>query len=429
MKAKTKLHHRVVALSQSLNKIRKDQEKWALINCLPHLGYANKSSAFCLDCGKTFSKELIIRKRATCPHCKTKLKIENTLKTTYKQVNYFAITHVVEEFQVAEYFEIWGHYKKGQPVKIFLHAILEDWILPDTKTVKIGLLHHTQGYSDSWVGNWEIRQNQTSYYNYSTKYDVYPRLYHPDSKFKPEYSKVGINGNLRGLTLLQAIKLIPFSPKAETILKAKMYDLLDVVGDSLYYLDRYWPTIKIVIRNKYKIKDVRNWFDYLELLQYFNKDLHNAKYVCPANLKKEHDRYVNKKREKQRKEEAEQRRLEIAEAEISFRKKITKFLKLHFVEDDIEIKVLGSVKEFEQEGIILKHCVFENEYYNKEESLILSARIKNVPIETIEVNLAKLKIVQSRGLGNNPSAYNKKIVSLVKRNLPEIQKIAKQKVA
>jgi DNA-directed RNA polymerase subunit RPC12/RpoP len=424
MKARTKLQLRVTELSKALPKITRDQEKWAYQNCLPHLGYANKSSAFCLDCGKTFPIELISRKKATCPHCKGKLKIEPTRKTTDKFVGYFSIAHVVEEFQVAEYFEVWGYYKKGQPARIYLHAILEDWILPDSKVTKIGLQHNLNWNCDSWTGDWAIRDM-----GYLRKYEVYPRHYHPDSKFRPELKKIGINKNLKGLTLLEAIKLIPYSSKAETLLKAKEYDLLEYLVDHLYLLDRFWPSIKIAMRNRYKIKDVRNWFDYLYLLVYFGKDLHNAKYVCPTDLNKEHDRLVAKRAEKERREELEQRRKDIEEAEVSFKKRMKKFFKLHFSEGDIVIKVLTSVKEFEEEGDILKHCLFTNEYYAKEESLILSARIDNVPIETIEVNLPKLKIEQSRGLGNKPSEHNKKIVSLVKRNLPQIGKLLSKKTA
>lgn len=419
MKARTKLQLRVTRLSDKLPRIKKLQEKWAYDECLPHLGYANKSSAFCLDCGKTFPLELINRKRATCPHCKKHLTIEFTRKTTHTFVNYFAITHVVEEFQVAEYFELYGHYKKGQKVKYFLQAILEDWIQPNNIVTKIGLLHHTMGYSDTWCGKWEIREDNR-YYN-SGKYEVYPRQYHPDSVFKPEYLKIGINHHLSGLTLLEAIKNIPGNPMNETLLKAKRYNLLEKIEGC--DISRNWPSIKIAIRNKYKINDASIWFDYLGLLRYFNKDLHNAKYVCPKNLKKEHDRLVEKKRARQRIEEAERRRREIEEAELLFKSKIEKFIGLQFVQGNIIVKVLESVKEFEQEGDILHHCVFASEYYAKEDSLILSARIDNIPIETIELDLTKFKIVQSRGLKNEPTQYHSQILSLVKKNIQQIRKI------
>lgn len=428
MKARTKLQIRVKELSEALPRITKSQQQWAYQNCLPHLAYANKSSAFCLDCGKTFSLDRINRKRAICPRCKKTLKVEFTRKTTHKEVNYFAITHVVEEFQVAEYFELWAYYKKGKPARYFLKAILEDWILPNGKVTKIGLLNNSSWYCDNWTGEWEIREDRIRYYYNSNKYEVYPRMYHPDSKFKPEYKKFGINKNLAGLTLPEAISIVPCNPKAETLLKAKRFDLLEHVTSGSE-IDRFWPSIKIVLRNKYKIEDVKIWFDYLELLSYFGKDLHNSVYVCPKNLKKAHGRLVIKKRERQRREEIEMKRREIEEAEVFFKAKIEKFAGLQFNSGNIVIKVLESVKEFETEGDVLKHCVFTNEYYTKEESLILSARIDDIPIETIEVNLVKMKIEQSRGLNNNPSEHNKKIVSLVRRNLPTIRKIINQKTA
>lgn len=73
----------------------------------------NKSSAFCLDCGKTFGLDLIKRKRATCPHCHTRISIEHTRATTHQETTIFAITHIVEEFQVVKNFEITAFYKKG----------------------------------------------------------------------------------------------------------------------------------------------------------------------------------------------------------------------------------------------------------------------------------------------------------------------------
>lgn len=421
MKAKNKLQKRVVELSDRLPRIKKDQEKWSFRECLPHLAYANKSSAFCLDCGKPFPLALISRKKAVCPKCKTNLKVEFTRHTTHSEVTYFAITHVVEEFQVAEYFELKADYKKGQKVKHYLRAILEDWILPNGKVTKVGKQHNVSWHMDSWSGDWGIRQG--------SKYDVYPRHYHPDSKFKPEYKKIGINKKLSVLTLPEAITIIPNNPKAETLLKAKRFEILDVLASDQLKINKYWPSIKIALRNKYKIEDAGIWFDYLQLLSYFGKDLHNAVYVCPKDLKRDHDRYVEKKRVRQQKEELEQRRREIEEAEEAFRSKIERFLGFQVKSGNIVIKVLESVKEFEQEGDLLNHCVFENQYYTKEESLILSARIDDVPVETIEVNLERMKIEQSRGLDNKPSEHNKKIVSLVKKSLPQIRRIAAQKIA
>ena len=469
MKARTKLQLRVTELSNQLPRISKSQEQWAYKECLPHLGYANKSSAFCLDCGETFSLDLIKRKRAVCPHCATKLTIEQTKKRTYSHVTYFGITHVVEEFQVVESFELWAHYKKGEPVRYMLHAILEDWIQPNLKVTKIGLLHMCNWMCDAWNGNWEIRAERHSWYRNENRYSVYPRMYHPDSEFKPEYLKIGINHNLRCLNVLDALKLIPQSSMAETLIKAKEYELLDFMESHFSETVRYWPSIKIALRNKYKIKDVKIWFDYLYLLSYLKKDLNNSVYVCPKDLKKAHDLYMNRKRkiteriqmehdyvsilkrlgeyndigfsfpsnlrsafhELQQREKLlllEKRKKELEKIDKVYREFIKPFLGVEFCNNLIQIVPLKSIEEFITEGDTLKHCVYTNEYFKKKNCLILSARIDGKPIETIELNLERMSIVQSRGLRNNATEHHDKIVSIVKRNISKIKNLYKKAV-
>ena len=46
----------------------------------------------------------------------------------------------------------------------------------------------------------------------------------------------------------------------------------------------------------------------------------------------------------------------------------------------------------------MHHCVFTNEYYLKADSLILSATIDGKRIETIEVSLKRMEVVQSLSL-------------------------------
>lgn len=427
MKPKTKLQNRVAELSSRLISITQSQKEWSFRVCLPHMGYANKSSAFCLDCGETFALALIKRKKATCPHCKTKLTITETRKTTDEHTNYFAITEVVDEFQVVRNFELTATYKKGNPVHHYLHEILQYWIQPDGKTTMFGKAHNTQGFCDSWGGYMEIRVENSRSWN-GSKYDVYARHYHPDSVFKPEYSKYGIDSNLKGITVLEAIKHIPKNPHLETLLKAKQYALLGQLES--YRIQSFWPAIKICLRNKYLVADATIWFDYLDLLKYFKKDLRNAVYVCPKNLAKEHDRWMKKKREIQRLEEIERERInrekrqqKLEKAIVDYSERMQKFFDLEFKKGNISITVLKSIEEFKEEGDELKHCVYTNEYYLKEKSLILSARVDGIRAETIELKLPELKIEQSRGLKNQPTQHHDTIIKLVESNLEKIRKI------
>lgn len=104
------------------------------------------------------------------------------------------------------------------------------------------------------------------------------------------------------------------------------------------------------------------------------------------------------------------------------------FFGLCFSEAHITISVLENVTEFMAEGDNLKHCVFTNEYFKKKDSLILSAKVENTPVETIEVSLSKLKIVQCHGMKNNNSQHHEVIISLMKKNLHLINsRMKKQK--
>lgn len=425
MKPRTKLERRVFELSTQLPGLTNRQQQWALRSCLPHLGYANKTSAFCLDCGGDIPLSAIAGKYAVCPQCESKVRIRKSRQTTKSITTYFGVAFFVEEFQVVRYFELYATYKKGRPADTRIAKILEDWILPNGKITKIGLQHNLNYYVDSWTGKWSIREHRSQHGYYAEKYGVYPRKYYPGSKFKAEYRKLGVSTKMVEINLPEAIKLLPMNPKAETLLKAGYYLLLSKCIDEGHKITEYWPSIRICIRNKYKVRDASLWLDYMDLLKWFGKDLLNAKYVCPRNLKQEHDRLMRKKEQIREKRRIEEKRRQMEEAQRAYEEHIAAFRGMLFSNGLIAIKVLESVQEFDEEGKALKHCVFTNDYYKKKESLILSARVEGAPIETIEVSLETMKVVQARGLGNNPSPYHNDVVSLIKKNIPKIRKAYK----
>ncbi|QIK58834.1 hypothetical protein G7050_02845 [Dysgonomonas sp. HDW5A] len=423
MKPRTKMHHRVLGLSKNyLFNVENKMLSWAKVECLDHKGYATKSRVICMDCGNTFSPTLVSRKRAVCPHCNTKIKVEQSRKSTDKQKTYIAIAEICDEFQVIRNFELFAYYKVGKPVHYFISEILQHWILPNGKREVVARRHTVNWYCDSWGGYMEI-QNKSD----ERKYDVYPQKFHPDSIFKTEYQKYGINHNLEGLTFLEAVKIVPDNSKAETLLKAKRYDLLGCYSDYnlKHGIYNYWSSIKICLRNKYKIKDIKMWFDYLDLLQYLRKDLHNAFYVCPKNLKKEHDLLVAKKKRQRDKEDAELKREKLLKDEKVFLKLKAIFSGIVFTDGKIKVRVLESVKEHIEEGDALHHCV--SSYALKEDSLILSAKIRGKRIETVEVSLKKLKVVQCRGLQNKNTEYHDRIIELVNKNMHLIKERLKPK--
>ena len=167
------------------------------------------------------------------------------------------------------------------------------------------------------------------------------------------------------------------------------------------------------------------WYDYLGFLDYFKLDTHNAKYVCPENLKEEHDRLM---RRKNRIEEAKKLKKKIEQAkayEEDYKKSKSKYFGICFGNDKIVVTVLQSVAEFAEEGVSMHHCLFAAKYFSKKDALILSAKDKDGNrLETIEVNLKTLSIIQSRGICNENSPFHSEIVNLVNKNIKQIRKQA-----
>lgn len=95
---------------------------------------------------------------------------------------------------------------------------------------------------------------------------------------------------------------------------------------------------------------------------------------------------------------------------------------MEFSDGEICIRVLDSVEAIRQEGEAMHHCVFTNEYYLKADSLILSATIDGKRIETIEVSLKRMEVVQSRGVCNKNTPYHGQILKLMKGNMSLIRK-------
>ena len=77
--------------------------------------------------------------------------------------------------------------------------------------------------------------------------------------------------------------------------------------------------------------------------------------------------------------------------------------------------------EFMEEGMAMAHCVFKCEYYKKPYSLILSARIGDKRIETIEVDLTHYTIKQCYGKHDQFTMYHQRILDLVNAQMDIIK--------
>ena len=425
MQPKTKLQHEIVGLYKKLPKITNQQKAWAYDHCLKHKGYKTKNgNIVCLDCGHSFQHDAtdlyLSIEGYDCPKCGKHLEITVTRKLKDDQGAYFCIITAINGYQVVRYFDINVYYYKGKPASRSCFEIVQHWITPKGKHEVIarlcGGIHFRTA---NWSGAMELRNRNNDNYRL-VPCKIYPRM-----KLIPEIKRNGFKDNYHGLTPQTFFRLILGHPKAETLLKAGQYELLKSYENYIDSIVEKWKSIKICIRNGYYIKDVSMWFDLLLLLSFFNKDIENTKYICPKNLKRDHDKLSDKRqrileieREKERKEKA-------AADEMAFRELKGKFFDIELIDDEIKVIVLKSPVDYIDEGKALHHCVGTASYWNRKDSLVLSARINDKPIETIEVNIHNFSIAQCRGVCNKNTEYHNRILELVNRNMKVIRKASK----
>lgn len=242
---------------------------------------------------------------------------------------------------------------------------------------------------------------------------------YPRQRFIPELKRNGFNGDYHNTLPYDLFTAILSDSRAETLLKAGQYAMLSYYIRSSFDMEQYWASVKICIRNGYTISDGSVWCDTIDLLRHFGKDTNSPKYVCPADLKAEHDKLVAKRNLQRERERTEQQRQKAIEDEKNYLKDKGMFFGLMFSDNLILIKVIESVEEMEAEGKAMHHCV--GGYHRRKDSLILSATIDGKRIETIEVSLTTLKVVQSRGACNSNTEYHDRIIRLVEDNAGLIQ--------
>ena len=414
MKARTKIQKEVVASSKLLPSVTEKQKKYAFQHCFEHIGRKLKSGAVtCLECGHTWTyKEA--EGKCDCPHCGAKLKIRENRQRTFSQTEYFGIMTTCNGFQVLRYFFVSAKYKVGQNAEYFFSEVVQKWTDGKVKQATIARLRlNSVMYYDVWnfSSPLEVRAREIR------AYKIYPSAYYPTRKVLPEIRQRGFKGKLYNMHPLDLFIPLLTSNKMETIFKSGQHSLFQYLATtSQSKADTLWASVKIAIRNRYTIKDASLWCDYIELLDYFHKDLHSPKYVCPSDLKTELDRYVKKKRERMEMERIREQRQKALEDEERFKELKGKFFGIQFTDGEIQVRVLESVEEHLFEGTSMHHCVYDSAYHLREDSLILSATIQGKRIETVEVNLKTLDIVQSRGLCNKNTKYYKRIIELVNRN-------------
>jgi len=423
MKPKTAIQKKVCGLSAKLPEITDEQQAWAFDKCFERWFVRSRGYNYCLECGHHWKQSsYAIPTVAVCPQCEATLNITKNYRRGAKQYEYWGIITTQGDMQVVRIFFASKFMKKYQQATYNTFEVMQHWVGADGKSAVMSkAVQGLSGYIDSWVpsSDLEVRPGKGSY-NSSIRYRLSPFAIWPKRKVLPELRRNGFKGRFYGLAPQTLFRSLMTNTQAETLLKAGQIELLTyAITHGIAVCD--WPTIRICIRNRYRVKDPTLYFDYIDLLRRFNKYCHNPAYVCPPNLKQVHNRLVEKRRQAIRKQEQAERWSRIAMEEVEYAAAKSVFFDLQFTTGDIQIVPISTVEGFVIEGEVLDHCVFTNEYYKKPNSLILSARVNNTPVETVEVSLKSLEVIQARGKNNQPSRYHDEILQATRDNMYKIK--------
>ena len=420
MKPRNKFEQAVLAQSKHLRPITKAQRQWAFRECIDHYAYRlPKGKTTCMDCGHSWQM-IKPTEHCTCPQCGAGLEVITTRERKLQQRQYFTVLTTSGGYQVLRMYLLIACMEKGYQASPSVMEIGQYW-WDERGRQSIVAVQRTMGhYIDSFAyySPMAIRRDNEAY-RFVARCPLCPEV-----KLSDTLQRNGFEGKCYGIAPTSLIPALLTDSRAETLMKAGRTEHLAYFLSRPRNWDAYWPAYKITLRRDYDITDIALWCDYVDMLRRLGKDTHNAHYVCPEDLQQAHDEVHRKLRARQEREQEEHKRQKAQEDEARFQKLKASFFGITFTDGTIQIRVLESVQEYIEEGQALHHCVFTNEYHLKEKSLILSARIEGKRIETIEVSLETMQVIQCRGLQNKNTEYHERIIELVHQNIKQIQRYA-----
>ena len=386
MKPRNKIQREVVALSGILSPITDKQKEWGIARCYT-------------------AKERSQNKRI---------------------YRYFVISSRVKDWQVCRFFQVRKvkqDYSVIEPVRL--------WFNTDGH-MEIEAMNRfcMSGRIDSWIidSDLSLKQAPLPYRDYT---QMLPISASKVTSALPILKRNGLKGSFHNMQPRDVIEGLLKNNMFETLWKCGQLSLLQAFA---YEWNRDYnnadkmAAVRVALHHGYKISDGRMWVDMINLLERAHKDIRNPKFVCPADLKKGHDQaldWCNRYVERQRKISERNKLREDEKAAKRYEEARRRFSGLKLTDGIIVVQVLPTVKDIMQEGNAMHHCVFAAGYYKRLDSLLLTAKVNGLRAETIEVDLKRYQLVQSRGVCNQNSKYHDKIVNLVNENMNVIRKFNK----
>ena len=412
MKPRNKTEREVVKLSDRISELSDKQREWAIKTCISEDDAYKYSDRFSRGC--------------------------------------FYLVCTFKGWQVLRYFQVRVKFRFHKIVneKIYFKECMQQW-MKDGKYVFLARQRISGYITDAFrsSGNLEVRTHTAWSYLGDPREIGFDGVYYASVQDRYKYA-------LRDFEKKIPVDYIFRSVNANSFNETLMRRDIEMWRTCKYHeavFDRVkMSAVKIIVRHgKSSCLYESLWWDMLDSIIYLKKDVRNPSIVCPENLHEAHDKWLRAANNKKKKMEDRMTKLRLiaeekmqlryleqaAKAEEENKKKAEalaniyvarrkQFFDIDIKEGAIDIQVLKSVQEFFEEGKEMCHCVFANGYYDvnkKPNCLILSAKVNGQRMETIEVNLADVTVVQCQGHRNINSAFHDTILKLINDNLWQIE--------
>lgn len=431
MKPKSKHNHLVVKLYQEIPPIPEKTIQWGYQKLFQHYVHMTSKYYTCMDCGHRWEHkgEYNLKKRyiTSCPECNQKLEKWPSKERTNKTQRFF---QKIESFKGQQVIRVMCMTKKEKvclPADFEEYEIIQHWISPKGQYSVFAYCGHMGWSYYQWYSEMDLRSPKDKYF-------VDPVIA-PGRKIISNVKRNGYNHMFYDYNPALFIKEILGNSRFETLIKLQQHHLATYSVRHPALFKKRWPQVKIALRRNYRYFDeyqsTVTWFDHLDYLKYFKKDLNNPKFICPSDLNGEHQKLYEKKRKieneihRQRLIEIKlQRKIQLKKDDQDYQKSKGRYLDFHIQTEKFYIEPLKSIAEFYQEGEDMHHCIYSNHYYGDKNKLILSAKLYNGErLETIEYSLTENKVLQSRSRYNETSEYHDQIVELMNSSTNQIKQL------
>ncbi len=425
-----------VGLAGKLPPITEKQRRYACDNLFEAVAVykPRKGEVKCMCCGLvTYWDRGVVKAMAEsdeygCPGCGRQMRMKQYSPShgEYREAMFYTVITTFRGWQVARTFDVWRCNRKDAPTKYSVNEIFQTWIDDEGKETITGRRHHRSPFSLSWDHHlpWEIKQHNSSCtgaFQMDDTFDIAGNAFYPVARVTPKLVRNGWDKGMMKyknfFSMTDAMRWLLTVPDAEMLWKTGQKDLFLRMLRRRDMTLPYRYAVCIANRNGYIVDDAQMWMDYLGMAAELGMDTHNPKVVCPPDLKEAHDAVLRRIARIRRQKKAEKESLEAATYEESYRKLKGQYFGISFGNDAVRIAVIPSVAEIAEEGREMRHCVYQAKYFNKNDSLILSARdADGNRLETVELSLKTFKVLQSRAKFNQKSSRHEEIIRLVEEN-------------